>query len=594
MNISDKLSHLREVMKQTGADFCYVPAADAHQNEYVPEYWQRRTWISNFSGSAGDALIGLEQAYLWTDPRYFLQADNELDSAHYQLMKEQVQGFSPPIDVWLRRNAVGKTCAVDPRVITIAQAKKFQTALNAVSGKLLATDSNFIDKVWQRDTHVKIGSVQVYDVKYSGVSARDKIDLVRHAIKQLGAGAHVVTMLDAIAWLFNIRGQDVDYNPLVISYAIISQNEATLFVDREKIHAKDLSYFAEQGISLQDYDAFQNALHQLEGNVLLDPGTASWWVEQQLNSATIILDASPITLLKACKNQVEQDGTREAHKRDAKALVKFLCWLDNHWQEGYTELSLANKLESFRKLDADYVCPSFNTISGFAAHGAIVHYAANPETDAKVDDSAIYLLDSGGQYLHGTTDITRIIHLGNPTDQEKHHYTLVLKGHLALRHTIFVEGTRGEHIDAFARAPLWQEALNYGHGTGHGVGAFLCVHEGPQRISTGASGVPLKAGMIVSNEPGLYISGHYGLRIENLCLINQVYSQKDSLSGHGPFYGFEDLTLVPYNRKLINKADLSTQEISWINEYHKEVYEAIKNGLPAEELEWLKQATLPL
>jgi Xaa-Pro aminopeptidase len=591
VKIAERLQNLRQLMQQAGADFCYVPSGDAHQNEYVPKHLQRRAWISNFTGSAGDALIGLQQAYLWTDPRYFLQADNELDSEHYQLMKEQVQGFAPPIDQWLKKNAVGKTCAVDPKVITIAQAKKFQASLEKVNGKLVATSSNLIDHIWEREAPVKKHSLRVYDKKYSGMAACDKIKLLRNAIKQIGADAHVITMLDAIAWLYDIRGEDVDYNPLVISYAIITQDEAILLIDQEKIRPEDFAYFKEQGISLRDYDDLAQILNQMKSKVLLDPATASLWVEQQLSSAEVILEASPITLLKACKNLVEQEGAKEAHRRDAKAVIRFLSWLDQHWQQGHTELSLANKLEEFRKEDPSFISLSFNTISGFAAHGAIVHYAVSEETNAKVDDSALYLLDSGGQYLYGTTDITRVIHLGKPTEQEKHHYTLVLKGHLALGHTVFVEGTRGEHLDAIARAPLWQEALNYGHGTGHGVGAFLCVHEGPQRISAGASGVPLRAGMIVSNEPGLYISGQYGLRIENLCLIKEVFSQKDSLSGHGPFYGFEDLTLVPYNRKLINKADLTLQEVEWINAYHANILATIGPMLMGKDLEWLKQAT---
>ncbi|MDF2530079.1 MAG: peptidase family [Gammaproteobacteria bacterium] len=581
-------------MQEAGVDFYYVPSADAHQNEYVPKHWQRRVWISNFTGSAGDALIGLEQAYLWTDARYFLQAENQLDKQYYQLMKEQVQGFAPPIDLWLKRNASAKVCGVDPRTITVAQAKKFKLALESGQGKLLAIDSNLVDKVWQRDLSPKTAPISVYEVKFSGMSARDKIKLVREAIKQQGADSHVISMLDAIAWLFNIRGKDVDYNPLVISYALLTQTEATLFVDLTKITPEDQHYFQEQGISVKPYEAIQTELNQLTGSIVVDPNTASWWIEQQLHKAKIYLEPSPITMMKACKNPTEQEGAREAHRRDAKAVVKFLCWLDKHWQEGYTELSLATKLDEFRKKDPDYISPSFSTISGFAEHGAIVHYSATPASDAKIDDSAIYLLDSGGQYLQGTTDITRIIHLGEPKTVEKHHYTLVLKGHLALRHTPFPAGTRGEHIDALARAPLWQEALNYGHGTGHGVGAYLCVHEGPQRISQGASGVALRPGMIVSNEPGFYVAGQYGLRIENLCLISPALTQVESASTFGPFYGLEDLTLVPYNRKLIHKAELSSQEVQWVNEYHQMVFETIKDGLSKEEQDWLRAATAPL
>jgi Xaa-Pro aminopeptidase len=593
MTISEKLSHLRKTMQEIGADFYYVPSGDEHQNEYVPKHWQRRPWISHFTGSAGDALIGMDQAYLWTDPRYFLQAEKQLDTQYYRLMKEQVQGFAPPIDAWLKIHAAGKVCAVDPKVISIAQAKKFQTALTSVNGQLLAHDANLIDKIWQREIAHSKSQISIYDLKYSGMSARDKIEQVRKAIRAKGAACHVISMLDAIAWLFNIRGKDVDYNPLVISYALITQTEAILFVDLAKIRQEDLAYFKEQGISLREYAEIQKALNHISSKVLLDPVNTSFWVEQQLKSAEILFDASPITMMKACKNLVEQESTKEAHRRDGRAVIRFLSWLDKHWSEGHTEMSLADKLEQFRKQESDYVSLSFNTISGFGAHGAIIHYAVTSDTDSKVDNSALYLLDSGAQYLQGTTDITRVLHLGNPTAEEKHHYTLVLKGHLALRHSIFPEGTKGENIDALARLPLWQEALNYGHGTGHGVGVFLCVHEGPQRISQGASGVALKPGMIVSNEPGLYLTEKYGIRIENLCLIRTVYDELQSISGHGPFYGFEDLTLVPYNRKLINKAELSEKEIQWINEYHQQIADSI-SGLSQEEQDWLTAATAPL
>ncbi|MDF2939456.1 MAG: Xaa-Pro aminopeptidase [Gammaproteobacteria bacterium] len=593
MNISEKLKHLRKAMQEMGVDFYYVPSGDEHQNEYVPKHWQRRPWISHFTGSAGDALVGMDQAYLWTDPRYFLQAEKQLDTQYYRLMKEQVQGFAPPIDAWLKMNAVGKVCAVDPKVISIAQARKFKAALESVKGKLLAHDVNLVDKIWHREAELKNSPVSIYELKHSGMSAKDKIAQLRKALQEKRAESHVISMLDAIAWLYNIRGKDVDYNPLVISYALVTQDQAILFVDLAKIRQEDLAYFKEQGINLREYSEIQAALNELKGKVLVDPATASYWIEQQLKSAEIMLDASPITMMKACKNLVEQEGAREAHRKDARAMIRFLCWMDKHWAEGHTEISLATKLEEFRKQDADYVSLSFNTISGFAGHGAIIHYAVNEDTDSKVDNSALYLLDSGAQYLQGTTDITRVHHLGSPSPEEKHHYTLVLKGHLALAHSVFPDGTRGEHIDALARMPLWQEALNYGHGTGHGVGAFLCVHEGPQRISQGASGVALKPGMIVSNEPGLYLAERYGIRIENLCLIRTVYDELQSMSNHGPFYGFEDLTLVPYNRKLINKAELSEKEIQWINDYHQKIADTIK-GLSQEEQDWLKVATAPL
>lgn len=590
-NIAAKLTNLRHLMKKNHVDFYFVPARDAHNNEYVPLCWQRRAWISGFDGSAGDVLIGHQQAYLWTDSRYFLQAEHQLNPDCYQLMK-QAQG-TPPLTQWFLANADHKICGVDPRLLTIAQAQQWQKSLESVYGKLQPLEENLIDQLWEDQSPIPNNPIRQYPIKYAGESAKNKITALRQELTKKNVQAHVLTLLDAIAWLFNIRGNDVEFNPVAISYAIITPEKATLFVNAVKVYEADKLYLHSQGVELQPYEAFAEALNQLQGRVWVDPYSVSWWVAQQLKQATLLLETSPVQLMKARKNPTEIAGMHEAHRRDALAMVKFLHWLEIAWPAGITEISAADELERLRRADPECVDLSFATISGFAANGAIVHYRSSEATNRRIDNSNLYLVDSGGQYWYGTTDITRTIHLGEPTAEQILHYTLVLKGHLALRHTLFPSGTCGEHLDSLARHPLWQAGLNYGHGTGHGVGCYLCVHEGPQRISPGYSKVPLEPSMIVSNEPGVYFAGQYGIRIENLCAIIESVPATESKSGE-PFYLFADLTKVPYARNLIDKAKLTSQEIRWIDEYHREVYELLGGDLTEDQRTWLAMATAPL
>lgn len=591
--IVNRLNELRKLMNDSEIDYYYVPSADEHKNEYLPDCAKRCAWISNFTGSAGDALIGKDKAYLWTDARYFLQAEQELDPSLYKLMKTG-QGVTPAIDQWLLSQGENIVCGVDPKVISIAQATKIQSVLAAHGGKLLNIDNNLIDAIWKDRLAPPHEPLRIQDEKYTGASAKEKINRVRDVMNEVGAKTHLVTMLDAIAWLFNIRGNDIAYNPLVISYAIITQDQAILFVDAYKITAKDHDSLKQQHIEVRPYEDFQSALNELNGTTWVDPTTASWWVLQQLNN-NVLLQESPITLMKAIKNDTEKQGMRIAHQIDAIAMIKFLYWLEHHWQDDVTEKIAQEKLDTLRQEAPQCLDLSFSTISGFGSNGAIVHYFVTEKTSIPINDSNLYLIDSGGQYHYGTTDITRTIHLGTPTDTQKHHYTLVLKGHLAIRHLIFPDGICGENINALSHAPLWRNALDFGHGTGHGVGCYLCVHEGPQAIAWRNTEVSLKPGMIVSNEPGVYLENQYGIRIENLCLINKAYTQVDSPTKHGPFYMFEDLTMVPYCRKLIHTNDLNEQEIEWINQYHQQVYETIADKLPSNELrQWLKEATQPL
>lgn len=593
--IAARLSKLRSLIRKIGADYYYVPAADPHKNEYVPPCWQRRAWISGFTGSAGDVVIGIHEAFLWTDPRYFLQAEQQLDNSLYQLMKIG-QGETPAIDQWLLQQNRPLIFATDPRLISMQQTERIEQALQKNGGNLIAVEDNLIDQIWKERPSLPKTPISLQPQPHAGQNAEEKLAQLRKTLQSKNANAIVLNILDAIAWLFNIRGNDIAYNPLVISYAIVTAKEATLFVDCDKITKAIKSKFEEIALQVKSYEAFSNALRQLSGTLWLDPTTTSWWIREQLkNTIDWVAQPSPITLAKAIKNPTEQQGAREAHIIDAIAMVKFLHWIETHWQEDVTEITASEKLEAFRLEDSRCVDLSFLTISGFGPHSAIIHYAATPETDSRIDDSSLYLIDSGGQYLEGTTDITRTIHLGTPTEEQKELYTLVLKGHLAIRHTAFPKGTCGERIDALAHQFLWRKALDYGHGTGHGVGSYLCVHEGPQAITARNTHIPLQPGMILSNEPGVYLANKYGIRIENLCLVVEKFTVDDSRTQHGPFYAFEDLTLVPYCRKLIQVKALTREEIQQINDYHRQSYQTLKDLLPTTELiDWLEAATAPL
>lgn len=589
---AERLSNIRALMKQHNLDFYFIPARDEHNDEYLPDCWKRRTYISGFSGSAGDVLIGLDSAYLWTDPRYFLQAEQQLDKKYFTLMRQQ-QGTAAPIHQWLQENAANKRVGTDPRLITPTERQLWQQALTEVNGKLISIDENLVDAIWDNQPAIKHQPILVLDQQFTGLSATDKLHNLRQALQQHHAQAHAINLLDAIAWLFNIRGNDISYNPLAISYALITLDEATLFISDAHLTDETRAYLASQHITVKPYEAFAEALNHVTGTTIVEPNTANWWIEQNLKNATVLLKQSPITLMKAIKNKTEQDGAREAHYRDGLALCRMFYWLEHNWQ-GQTELSLAEQVTVCRSEDPEFRGPSFNTISSYAEHGAINHYAVNEETNIPLGDKTLLLLDSGGQYFAGTTDVTRTIHLGTPSADEIHQYTLVLKGHLALRHAVFPHGICGEQLNAIAHLPLWAEGLDFGHGTGHGVGSYLCVHEGPQRISSAITQVPIVPGMIVSNEPGFYVAGSHGIRIENLILTVPKYTVEESKSGHGPFYTFEDLTLFPYARNLIDKSLLSATEIEWVNEYHQLVYDKLHKDLPDEIRQWLEQATQPL
>lgn len=591
--IKDRLAALRNLMKKEGLDYYLIPSRDAHNSEYVPDCWKHREWISNFSGSAGVAVIGLEKSWLMTDSRYFIQAKRELDPSLFELVR-QVDA-STRLTEWVRRHCAGSAVGVDPKTISPSEAVSLKKVLSDSGGQLVTRAGDLCGSVrsqFHDRSELPASEAFLWSEDYAGLSAREKISQLRSSSEMAGAKTLILTALDELAWLLNIRGKDIDFNPLVISYGILSAAEMLWFVDEKKCPEALRDHLKHQGVTLRPYESFPEAVRQLKGPVCHDAHSSSQWIRELLSDKSKeYLIASPVALLKARKNETEIKGMIRAHEQDAVALIRFLHWLDLHKADAGTELTLMSRLEAFRRECQDYAGPSFTTISAFAENAAICHYHASEENHRAVDDSSLYLLDSGGQYPYGTTDVTRTIHLGTPDAAQRRYYTLVLKGHLALGHAVFPKGTCGEQLDVLARQFLWREHLNYGHGTGHGVGCYLCVHEGPQRISAASGSVPLEEGMVVSNEPGFYAEDRYGIRIENLCYVT-VSEEKES--GEEPFLRLMDLTLVPYARNLIDLSLLTPDEIFQVDCYHSSVLKRIGPCLEGTSLDWLEKACEPL
>ncbi len=586
--LSKKLEALRHLLRQHQLDYYIVPGTDPHQNEYLPEMWQRRTWISGFDGSNGDVVIGLEKAYLWTDGRYELQAKNQLDPAHFEFFIS-AQGGASSMNSFFAGLDKPVRVGVDPQLLSISSAKNLETCLQEKHSSLVFVKENLIDAV-NPPVPLKAQAIRVLDLEYTGEKASQKLQRLQQHLAHLHCDGMVLNDLPSIAWLFNLRGQDIAYNPLFLSYALISPDSCTLFLNADSLDPALTQYLYQLGVEIDEYADFYPTYAQRRFKRLcIDPQKNNPAILEGTQFEALHFEPSPIDLWKACKNETEIQGAIKAHRLDALAVIPFLHWLDQVGV-GQTECGIADQLLAFRQKNPAFLTPSFETIPGYADNGAIMHYHAHRGQDKTIGNESLLLVDSGGQYLAGTTDITRTVHLGNPSAFEKECYTLVLKGHLALRNARFNHGARGEHLDALARQFLWQKGFNYGHVTGHGVGAYLCVHEGPQRISTAATTTPLLPGMIVSNEPGLYLADRFGIRIENLLYIKT----SDVESEFGPFYEFEDLTLVPYARKLIAIELLSFDEITQINRYHHKVWSTLYTSLEGEVLSWLRQETAPL
>lgn len=591
MNASERANALRAEMIRAGVDVYLVPSSDAHQSEYVPEAWQRRAWLSGFTGSMGDCAVAADGAWQWADSRYWLQAEAELDGEVWTTMKDGKRGV-PSLTKWVGELPLGTVVGFDPRLVPLATYQKLVDAAALAGVRLEPLDDNLVDRVWADRPALPNAPIAVWPDVYAGRSLADKLADVREELAGAGAGAVVLTTFDAIAWQFNLRGADVDFNPIFISYAIVGRDDATLFIAPGKADDVVKAHLAAAGVALGAYDAFGDALTRLSGRVWVDEDHVSRWVVDRLEGAgcDVYAKMSPVMPLRAKKNAIEQDGMRAAHLRDAVAVCRFLHWLEGAWRDGLDEIGASDQLERYRAEGERFKGLSFDTISGFGSNGAIVHYRATPATSKVIDDSTLYLVDSGGQYLDGTTDITRTVHLGEPTAAQREHYTRVLRGHLMLGRARFPRGTTGTQLDALARLALWEVGLNYGHGTGHGVGCYLSVHQGPHRVSPRPNAVGLEPGMVLSNEPGYYLDGAYGIRIENLCLVVPAGVGTDE----DPFYAFEDLTLVPHCRKLIAVELLDAGERAQVDAYHARVRAALIARVPAEVRPWLERETAPL
>ena len=589
MTIKERLTALRELMKENQLQAFIFPSTDPHNGEYVPDHWKGREWISGFNGSAGTAVVTLDAAALWTDSRYFIAAAQQLEGTGFELMKERIPG-TPTIDEWLAEQLRGKgSCdiGIDGMASSASYVSAMQSALSTHGDYTLFTEMDPLDLIWTDRPALPDHPVEIYPMEFAGESATDKLARIRETMAARRADAMLVTMLDDIAWTLNLRGSDVHCNPVFVSYLLITKDDAVLFVNPEKVTTEVADYLKEIHVSVDNYDMVCYALTQLkEGTIWLDPNR----VNDTLFHAPecqVLSETSPIPAMKAIKNETEMEGFRHAMLRDGIAMVKFLCWLKPAVEKGgETELTIDRKLTSLRAEQPLFRGISFDTIAGYGYHGAIVHYEPTEETDIPLKPEGFLLLDSGAQYLDGTTDITRTIALGPLTEKEKRVYTLVLKGHIQLQMLKFPKGACGSQLDAIARHDLWSEGLNFLHGTGHGVGTYLNVHEGPHQIRMEWWPAPLLPGMTVTDEPGIYMEGEFGVRVENTLLITP-YMQTQ----FGEFLQFETLTLCPIDTTPIILSMLSDEEKAWLNDYHQTVYDKISPFLSDEERDWLRTAT---
>lgn len=589
MSIKERVNSLREKMKEKGIYAYIVPSSDAHQSEYVAEHWKSRQWISGFTGSAGTAVITLDDAGLWADGRYFIQAEKQLEGSGIKLFK-MGQPSVPTIEAWLSK-VVPQNGVVgfDGSVLSTSLARNIEKAVSK-KGTTLEHRYDLIDELWKDRPSISTESIFVHDVKYAGKSRVEKVRMVREEMKKDEATHLVLSSLDDIAWLLNIRGTDVPCNPVAVSYVVVSEKETVLFINPVKVKDEVKKELEQDGIVIKAYEDVNNYLKTLakESKVMLDPVKTSFGICKGLNEGIEIIEKGNITTkIKGIKNEVEIENIKNAHIKDGVAMVKFLHWLDNNLgKEEISEISAANKLESFRAEQELYKGISFTTIAGYKEHAAMMHYSATPESDYKLKKEGMFLLDSGGQYLDGTTDITRTMVLGTLTEEEKRDFTLVVRGVIDLSMARFLHGVNGTNLDILARRPLWEHGIDYKCGTGHGVGFFLNVHEGPHAIRCNVVPTVLEEGMIVTNEPGVYKEGRHGIRTENILLV-----VKDEETEFGQFMKFETITFCPIDLEGIVPEMLTSEERAWLNNYHKEVYNKLSPYLNEEEKVWLKHKT---
>lgn len=589
--VNQRLTKLRELMQTHSIAACIVPSGDPHQSEYVAEHWKSREWISGFTGSMGYAVVTADEAHVWTDSRYFLQAEQELAGTGFVLKKQGVQGAPEHVDWLLAQLPSGAVVACDGAVFSTAEIRQMKRRF-AVKNITVKTDMDFINEIWEDRPNLPKSIVFEHRLAFAGLSRGQKLEAVRQVMQKVGASHHAIVTLDDIAWLLNVRASgDVECNPVVISYLLIGQNDAIWYIDEAKVGEELKNILLQDNILTKSYSAIAEDLASLAPSVtlLLDPSAVNFSLFEAIAQAKILEGSTPSSAMKAIKNETEIKHIRQVMAKDAVALLRAFRWLENQLNDNQivTEYDLSEYLANCRAALPLYVNESFPAIIGFNSNGAIVHYRPMPETSAviKNGDGNILLVDSGGQYEDGTTDITRTIALGEPTAEQRRNATLVLKGHIALAMLQFPHGTRGVQMDILARAPLWSQGLNYGHGTGHGVGFFLNVHEPPQGFTPTLAQrgtTVMEAGMFTSNEPGFYKTGEYGIRIENLVIAH--HTQKNDF---GQFMDFETVTLFPIDRRLVEKSLLTEGELSWLNAYHARVFASVSPLLNDEEKMWL-------
>lgn len=593
--INQRLEKLREVMRREHLSAFIFPSTDAHQSEYVADHWQGRAWISGFNGSAGTAVVTMRSAALWTDSRYFIAAEEQLRGTEFQLMKLKVEG-TPTISDWIaselsQNEDECREVGLDGMVNSYNDTMALISDLRKAGGITVRTNFDPLEQIWMNRPAIPENPVEIQSLNFAGETVDDKIQRIRKALREHHADGILVSALDDIAWTLNLRGTDVHCNPVFVSYLLISSDQVSLFVNPKKISSEVKAYLDEHGISLFDYNQVEEGLESYaDYNILLDGDETSFCLWKSVKCQEIIAAKSPIPVMKAVKNATEIEGYHRAMLRDGVAMVKFLKWLKPAVEAGgQTEISIDKKLTSLRAEQNLFRDISFDTIAGYQAHGAIVHYEATPETDAPLLPEGLILIDSGAQYQDGTTDITRTIALGPVTEEMKHVYTLVLKGHIQLELAKFPDGASGTQIDALSRECMWREGYNFLHGTGHGVGSYLNVHEGPHQIRMEWKPTPLRAGMTVTDEPGLYLKGKFGVRIENTLLIKDFVE-----TTFGKFLQMESLSLCPIDTAPIDVDMLLLEEVEWLNAYHREVFEKLSPYLEDEEVGWLAEATKPL
>lgn len=591
MTYIEKLKAIRQQMKQDGVSAYIIPSADPHISEYLPSHYKCIPFVTGFTGSVSTVVITADFAGLWADARYFEQAEEQLVGSGFELVKLKVQ-HNPEYITWLSEVLPqGAKIAFDEKLVSVVLGDLLQQQL--AFKQVAFTHQDYLSAIWEHRPELPNQPAFLIDEQYIGKSVADKLTAVREAMKQNHANYHLISSLDDMAWLFNMRGSDVSYNPVVLSFALITTEKATIYIDKNKLTEADLRVLADNGVEVSAYELVGNALTNIpsESTILIDPKRTCFGLYQLIPASVHkVLTINPSTSLKAIKNEVEIKNTRSAMLKDGVAITQFLKWVkDNVGKIAMTEISAAAQLKEFRAAQDGFVGESFNTIAAYKAHGALPHYGATEQSDVAIKAKGLFLVDSGGQYKYGTTDITRVIPMGNNTEEESIDYTLVLKAMIEGCKTRFPKGTCGYQIDAITRRPMWDYALNYGHGTGHGVGYFLNVHEGPQVFNATATAVPIELGMITSIEPGIYRPGKHGIRIENL-----VLTVKDETNEFNEFYAFEALTLAPIDTTLVKKQLLEQAHIDWLNHYHALVYEQLSPLLSEEEKVFLAEMTAEL